>query len=154
MSVSSNDERAPPGDVHVRTVLRMAIVLSLVAALTAACSTAAPSASAQTLTGKTWQWTASTLEGATTIADPSKYTLELMPDGSFASQVDCNRVAGQFTSTDAGSITITPGPSTMAACPEGSLADVYLAGLTGTTNYAINGSQLVLTNSAGTMTFS
>lgn len=119
----------------------------------AACSSAAPSASGQTLTGKAWQWTASTLEGATTIPDPSKYTLEFLADGSFASQVDCNRVSGQFTTTNAGAITIKPGPSTRAACPEGSLADVYLGALTGTTNYAINGSQLVLTNSAGTMTF-
>ncbi len=138
----------------MRTTLRVAIVLALVAALTAACSSAAPSASAQTLTGKSWQWTASTLAGATTIPDPSKYTLEFVADGNFNAQVDCNRVAGQYTTADAGGITITPGPSTLAACPEGSLADVYLAGLSGTTSYAIDGPQLVLTNSAGTMTFS
>ena len=134
--------------------LRPLLLLSLTAILIAACSSTAPSASAQTLTGKSWQWTASTLAGAATIPDPSKYTIEFAADGNFASQVDCNRVAGQFTSTDAGGLTITPGPSTLAACPEGSLADVYLAGLTGTTTYAINGSQLVLTNSAGTMTLS
>jgi heat shock protein HslJ len=139
----------------VRTAPRRSLLLlPLVLSLIAACSTAAPSASAQTLTGKTWQWTSSTLEGAATVPDPSKYTIEFLTDGNFGSQVDCNRVSGQFTTTDAGGITITPGPSTLAACPDGSLADVYLTGLAGTTSYALNGSQLVLTNSAGTMTFS
>jgi heat shock protein HslJ len=137
-----------------RAHVRAPFVVALVVALAAACSSVAPSATGQVLTGKAWQWTASTLQGATTVPEPSTYTLEFLTDGTFASQVDCNRVAGTFTTTGSGGLTIKPGPSTLAACPEGSLADAYLAGLSGTTNYAINGSQLVLTNSSGTMTFS
>ena len=50
-------------------------------------------------------------------------------------------------------MTILPGPSTLAACPEGSLADIYVAALAGVTSYAIDGEQLVLTTATGTLTF-
>jgi heat shock protein HslJ len=139
--------------------IRSLTLAALLAALVAACSApaaspaASPAAGAGTLTGRAWQWTSSTLPDAATIPDPSKYTIEFMADGGFASQVDCNGVAGQFTSTDAGGITITPGPSTMAACPEGSLADVFIAGLSDASTYAIANDQLVLTGDGGTLTF-
>ena len=63
-------------------------------------------------------------------------------------------MAGQYTTKSSGGITITPGPSTLAACPPGSEADVYVAALSGATNYGITDGNLVLTTTGGTMTFS
>jgi heat shock protein HslJ len=126
-----------------RTILASAAILSLVLAI-AACG---GSASGGTITGTTWQWTGQTIGEPAEIPDPSLYTL------TFAAKVDCNQAAGAFTTTAEGGITISPGPMTMAACPEGSLSDAYIAGLGGATSYELAGDQLVLTTATGTMTF-
>lgn len=146
------------------TLLRatsMLAAIAIVAACSGSTATSAPTTGASAagggggeLTGKTWQWTGSTLSGAATVSDPSKYTIEFGPDGNFASKVDCNQVAGTYTTTDSGGLTIHPGPSTLAACPPGSLADIYINGLNGATDYAITSGNLVLTTTGGTMSFS
>ena len=108
------------------------------------------------LTGKTWQWTASTTTAPASqsvVPDPENYTLEFMDDGTFAAKADCNQVAGTYSNPGGGALTITPGPSTLVACPEGSAGDIYVAGLAATTAYAITDGQLVLTTTDGTMTF-
>jgi heat shock protein HslJ len=132
-----------------RTILASAAILSLVLAI-AACG---GSASGGTITGTTWQWTGQTIGEPAEIPDPSLYTLTFAEDGTFAAKVDCNQAAGAFTTTAEGGITISPGPMTMAACPEGSLSDAYIAGLGGATSYELAGDQLVLTTATGTMTF-
>jgi heat shock protein HslJ len=108
------------------------------------------------LTGTTWQWTASTTTAPASqsvVPDPENYTIEFIDDGTFSAKVDCNQVGGEYSNPGGGSLTITPGPSTLVACPEGSLADLYLAGLSGTTAYAIADGELTLTTADGTMTF-
>ena len=45
------------------------------------------------------------------------YTIEFKSDGTFSAKADCNQVAGAYTTTASGGMTITPGPSTMAMCP-------------------------------------
>ena len=42
-------------------------------------------------------------------------------------------------------MTILPGPSTLAACPPGSLADLFLVGLGSAGGFAIADNQLTLT---------
>ena len=144
----------------IRSIVILGVMSFIVAACTssAASPAASPAISAAAggdeLTGKAWQWTGSTLSGATTVSDPTKYTIEFGADGTFAAKVDCNQVSGQYTTTSSGGITITPGPSTLAACPQGSQADVYIAALSGVTNYGITDGNLVLTTTGGTMTFS
>ncbi len=78
-------------------------------------------------------------------ADQAKYTIEFKTDGTFASKADCNQVSGSYTSTPAGGLTITPGPSTMAACPEGSLGGPYVAALSLAKSYAITNAELMIT---------
>ena len=47
-----------------------------------------------------------------------------------------------------------PGPSTLAACPEGSLAPIFLAGLSSAASYAItDGALTITTQDASTLTF-
>ena len=85
------------------------------------------------LTGVTWQWISFTdpLEQIT-IDDPSRYTVTFDEavggTGQAAIKADCNDVAATYT-VDGSSIDIIAGPSTLAACPEDSLDQQYLANL-------------------------
>ena len=132
----------------------LVVVLSLavVGAVMLACS------SGSGLTGKAWQWTASTTQAPASqsvVPDPENYTIQFNADGSFNAKADCNQVNGTYTSSGS-SLTIVPGPSTMAFCGEESLDALYIAGLGSTTSYAIANNQLTLTQggpAAGTMTF-
>ena len=115
-----------------------------------AASAAASAAAGGGLTGKNWQLTALTtkvpaFQGVVPAADQAKYTIEFKTDGTFASKADCNQVSGSYTSTPAGGLTITPGPSTMAACPEGSLGGPYVAALSLAKSYAITNAELMIT---------
>jgi heat shock protein HslJ len=126
----------------------------------ASSASAAPSASASAepapasspiagLTGKTWELVAITekvpaFQGVIPPADAGKYTIEFKADGTFSAKADCNQVAGTYTATATGEMTITPGPSTLVACAEGSLGDLYVLGLTNTTGYAITDALLTL----------
>ncbi len=137
------------------TLIRRHAVLAafLVAAmLVAACNIGGGTS----LTGKTWQWASSSGSAPgelTEVPDPSAYTIEFKDDGTFAAKADCNQVSGSYTTGDGGAMTIVPGPSTLAACPEGSLGDLYVQGLGTVTSYAIVDKQLSLTIPDGTMTF-
>ena len=58
--------------------------------------------------------------------NPANYTIEFfLADGKVTVKADCNNVLGSFTA-DASNLTITLGPSTMAACPPGSLDSEYV----------------------------
>jgi hypothetical protein len=46
-------------------------------------------------------------------------------------------------------MTIVPGPTTGAACPDGSFADLYVLALTKADSYAIANGQLAITLSDG-----
>ena len=75
--------------------------------------------------GFVWKW-----EGTQTpverIApdDPTRYTLEFLPDTTVAAQIDCNRGHGKYT-LDGQAITIGPLATTRMACPPGSLDAVF-----------------------------
>ena len=60
-------------------------------------------------------------------------------------QADCNQVSGTYTIEGEAILTITLGPSTMAACGEDSLSDRYLEALVTTTTYSIAENQMTLT---------
>ena len=115
------------------------------------------------LTGKVWQLTAITekvpaFQGVVPDAQQANYTLEFKADGTFAAKADCNAVAGTFVTADpsaaSGDLAIKPGVSTMAACPDGSFADLYVIGLTNASTYAVVNNQLTITlEDEGTLTF-
>ncbi len=123
------------------------------------------------LLGKTWKLTGITettpaFQGVVPEADQSKYTIEFQADGTFNAKADCNQVSGTYEvhrgdgRTDiglepgGGSISILPGPSTLAACPPGSMGDLYVVGLGNASSYAIEGGQLTLRlGEGGTLVF-
>ena len=114
------------------------------------------------LLGKTWKLTAITettpaFQGMVPEADQSKYTIEFSADGTFDAKADCNEVSGRYEvhrggddpedpklplEARGGSGSILPGPSTLAACPPGSLADLFVIGLGNASGFGITGNQL------------
>jgi heat shock protein HslJ len=102
------------------------------------------------LVGPTWRLTTitevdPTFQGVVPVGERDKYTVTFSADGSFSATADCNQVRGTYTATAAGGLTITPGPSTIVACPEGSLSDLYVLGLSNASSYAIASGALTIT---------
>lgn len=85
-------------------------------------------------------------------ADPSTYTLEFMPDGTLAMQIDCNRANGPWASSAPGQLSIGPVASTRALCPPESLHDAVLAGIEAVTEYVIEDELLFLRAGPGELT--
>jgi heat shock protein HslJ len=90
----------------------------------------------------------------TSVNDPSRYTLEFLPDGRLAIGADCNRATGQYNREGSG-LTIALGPSTLAACPDDSQADDFLRYLEDVASFVIEDNTLYLNLrvDAGTMVF-
>jgi heat shock protein HslJ len=126
-----------------------------------AVASAAPAASsaATDLSGATWQLSAITektpaFQGVVPPADASKYTIAFNGDGTFNAKADCNNVAGTYTVGASNALAITLGPSTLALCPEGSLADLFTFGLANAASYAVAGDTLTITlQDGGTLEF-
>jgi heat shock protein HslJ len=125
-----------------------------IAAVIAACSN-----SGSGLTGKTWQLTAITelvpaFQGVVPAADQVNYTIEFKSDGTYNAKADCNTTSGAYTTTASGGLTILPGPTTLVACPEGSLSSQYLTALGNAASYAVASSQLTITlKDGGTLAY-
>jgi heat shock protein HslJ len=133
--------------------------LTLVALAVAATLIVAACSSGGGLTGKTWQLTAITekvpaFHGVVPDAQQANYTIEFKTDGSYQAKADCNQVSGTYTTTSSGGLTIVLGPTTLVACPEGSLSDQYIQALGNAASYAIANSQLTITlKDEGTLVF-
>jgi heat shock protein HslJ len=84
----------------------------------------------------------------------ANYTVQFNPDGQVAIQADCNQVSGSYTA-EGSALSITLGPSTLAACGPQSLGDQFLAQLGGAAIYFFQeGSLFVdLLADSGTMQF-
>jgi heat shock protein HslJ len=118
--------------------------------------TGAESEAEDGLTGTTWLWLSLTTPGELLLVDdPTSYTIVFNDDGTAAIRADCNNVTASYT-VDGSSITITLGPSTLAACSEGSLDQNYLTSLENAAIYFLEEGDLYmdLTADAGTMRFS
>ena len=106
------------------------------------------------LTGIPWQLTAVTLrdpafQGVVPPDQQANYTINFATDGTFSARADCNTVSGGYTVTSSGGLTLSPGPTTTVACPEGSYSDLYIIGLTSTRSYVVANNQLTITTADG-----
>ena len=102
-----------------------------------------------------WQRTAYANDQTVVCADPSKYTLTFLANGTYGVQADCNQGSGAYTV--AGSqLTLEPGPMTRAACPPDSQDTVFLRDLGQVATYVFDGENLVLNLrvDSGNMVFS
>ncbi len=81
------------------------------------------------LVGATWQWLGTTTPvEQIDIAEPTRYTITFNADGTAAIKADCNNVLANYT-FDGSAISITPGPSTLAACPPDSQDQLFISQL-------------------------
>jgi len=78
-----------------------------------------------------------------TPSDPNRYLIEFLANGHVAVQADCNRVAGTYT-ISGNHLAVTLGPSTLAACPPGSLGDEFVKQLGNISSYFFKGDNLIL----------
>lgn len=97
-----------------------------------------------------WQWQATqAANGSSEVAaDPSRYTITFQSDGTLQIRADCNQVGGTYT-VSGSSLTLTIGPSTLAACPPDSQADQFLASLNQVASATLNRPTLELGLSSG-----
>jgi len=133
----------------MRRIVLSAFLLAL-AAMTVACG----GSSSSGLTGKVWQLTAITekvpaFQGVVPAADQANYNIEFQTAGTFTAKADCNVASGQYTTTATGGMTITPGPMTLVACPDGSLGPQYIDVLSEAASYVIADGQLTITATDG-----
>ncbi len=141
-----------------RFALRAMVVIAALAAVAGCEKKKSESAAVQITSpvGFVWKW-----EGTQTPverivpADPTRYTLEFLPDTSVVAQIDCNRGSGKYT-MDGQSIAIGPLATTRMACPPGSLDAKFLQQLEAARHIFFRGDTLYmdLFADSGTMKFS
>lgn len=122
-----------------------------------ACTSPDPSADhTPTLTDTTWQLQQIQYNNDTLLTpdDPERYTVEFSTDGQVAIQADCNRVLGTYTE-DGSSLSITLGPTTLAACSPESIDGAFTQGLSNAAIYFFKAGDLYIDMwaDAGTMQF-
>ena len=111
----------------------------------------------QAITGTVWQWVQTLYNDDRKVVpkEPKNYTVQFLDNGTLTVKADCNQKGGTYSIGDKRlSIEITH--SSMAACPEGSLEDEFVRGLSGAAIYFIKDGDLYidLKYDTGTMKFS
>jgi heat shock protein HslJ len=108
------------------------------------------------LVGTVWQLTLiSTTGGNLTVNDPTRYTITFNEDGTANITADCNVLIATYVIGEGNTLTITPGITTLALCPPGSLDQIYLGGLTNAMGYRLEEGNLIidLLYESGSMVF-
>ena len=128
----------------MRKVVSLVVLVATVA-LVAACA----GTRTGDLTGKTWTLSAVTqdvpaFQGVIPPDQQGKYTIEFRQDNTFSAKADCNTVQGTYYAGSGGSMTINPGPTTLAFCGEGSLGSAYTTALSTVRAYDISSGTLSL----------
>ncbi len=92
-----------------------------------------------------WVWTmAATVDLEEIEIDaPESYEVNFSEDGSYTMQADCNRVTGEWTLQDS-MLTMTPGPATLALCPEPSRGEAFSRIMTSSNAIDFNGGELFI----------
>jgi heat shock protein HslJ len=105
----------------------------------------------------TWQWLRTEYgdDSVVTAPDPTRYTLVLRRDGTYALRADCNQVVGDFT-RQGSQLTIRPGVSTLVACPPGSESVRFVRDLESVGTFVYRGDDTLVMNlraDSGNMVF-
>ena len=128
-------------------------IVSLFTAMLTACSSGSP----EELFDTTWEWqqlieTAPAAQSV--VPDPENYTIVFNQDGIYNAKADCNMLSGAYE-IEGNSITLLPGPSTLAECGPDSSYELYVGFLAQVDGYELENNRLILTfgNGAGQMIF-
>lgn len=111
------------------------------------------------ITGTVWQWRQTLYNDDRKVvpADPQNYTVEFREDGTLNVKADCNQKGGAYSvSPEEKAVSIEITHSTMAVCPEDSLEDEFVRGLSAAANYFISDGDLYIgmKYDSGTIRFS
>jgi heat shock protein HslJ len=97
-----------------------------------------------------WQWTNLTETASNStmnVPNFQSYTIVFRTDGTLTGQADCNSFSGTYSQQNG--FTITLGPTTLAACGEGSLSQQYLNLLSSVAAGGPNGAGGLVLETAG-----
>ncbi|MBE9158725.1 META domain-containing protein [Nodosilinea sp. LEGE 06152] len=123
-----------------------------------ACVTPTAGPEVPPLTGSIWELQQIQMSDGTLLtADPAQnYTAEFADNGQVFVRADCNRAIGEFEAAADGQISVNLGPTTLAACPEGSIGSQFLQAMNNASFYFFQDEDLFidLTFDSGTMQFS
>ena len=113
----------------------------------------------QGIAGPVWQWVQTLYSDDRKVvpANPENYTIQFQEGGTLNVKADCNQKGGTYSSSaQEKRISIEITHSTMAFCPEGSLEDEFVKGLSAAAIYFIKDGDLYidLKYDSGTMRFS
>ncbi len=101
-----------------------------------------------TLAGTSWRLVnfQSSDDAIGTVVPPrlDRYTLVFTPEGDITMQLDCNRLSARWTSPSDGSLNISPGRMTRAACGEGALDSQIARDLVYVRSYVMADNNLAL----------
>ncbi len=110
------------------------------------------------LTGTVWELQQIQMNDGTllTANPPQNYTAEFADDGQVFVQADCNRALGEFTEEADGRLSVKLGPTTLVACPEGSIGPQFLQAMNNSNFFFFQEGDLFidLKFDSGTMQFS
>lgn len=98
------------------------------------------------LLGAIWTWQRfvdNGEKGSFLLPFPAAYRLELLPDGKFLAQADCNTAGGGY-SLDGSRLSFAPGPTTLAECKTGSRSGDFIRMLGQVSTYVLKGDALSL----------
>ena len=127
--------------------------LILLAILLTACSSGPPKEMLDT----TWEWqqlTETSPAAQSVVPDSENYTIIFNQDGIYNAKADCNMLSGGYE-VSGSSLTLLPGPSTLAECGPDSSYDLYVGFLGQVDGYEMENDKLILTfgDGAGQMIF-
>ncbi len=127
--------------------------LILLAILLTACSSGPPKEMLDT----TWEWqqlTETSPAAQSVVPDSENYTIVFNQDGIYNAKADCNMLSGGYE-VSGSSLTLLPGPSTLAECGPDSSYDQYVSLLGQVDGYEMENDKLILTfgDGAGQMIF-
>lgn len=104
-----------------------------------------------TLTGHEWELKTMT-QADSVVKNPEQLpTLVFSDSAAVYGFAGCNRFFGTYGVEKEGGMTITPGGATMMYCPDLTFEDAYLKALAEVKEYAVSGTELRLTDGAGTL---
>ena len=97
------------------------------------------------LANTSWQWIKLTdPTQQVKIQDPTNYTLTFADATNLSIKADCNQVRASYKAGDDGALSITLGPSTLAACPPNSRGDQLTRLLAGAARFFIKDGHLFI----------
>ncbi len=92
------------------------------------------------LQGITWKWLGSSYQGKDTlVTNPENYQLTYSQNGTLQVKADCNTASGTYTydGGSVGSVRVTMGPTTLAACGPDSRSQELISSLAAAQDYRV-----------------